>query len=189
MNTQVDPKIADILKAVEPYGFKFFGYNEAKEALVTAPNGQVLPLKNAHALVQQQISNLNAQGQGGIENIPQMPAMPNTIANVESKIETKIEQQSNSIEKETQPNQTKVSTQPIVQNPKQEEKKPAAAKKIKIDPPFGDGFKPKNVDPTDPVQLTNFTNAHINASSSDPRKWLALEFERVLERLREEGKI
>jgi len=70
----------EILKLVESFGFKFFGYDEGNNTLVIAPNGQIVMLSIAYNFVKQQIAK-SSQQPVGPESIPQIPALLNLKIN------------------------------------------------------------------------------------------------------------
>jgi hypothetical protein len=122
----------EILKMVEKFGFKFFGYDENKATLVVAPNGQIVTLSVAYEFVQSQIAK-SQSGNGGIEG---MPSMPNILeGNFESNLEKEIE-----VEKALEKKQENTAQQ---NNNQQTSAQPqVATKPVEPESPYGDGFKP-----------------------------------------------
>jgi hypothetical protein len=77
----------EVLKLVEKFGFKFFGYDESKFILVVAPNGEIVQLSVAYEFVQKQIASSQVSS-GGPEGFPNMPSMPQVPeVNLESNLE------------------------------------------------------------------------------------------------------
>lgn len=164
----------EVLKLVERFGFKFFGYDESGLTLVVAPNGQVVLLTVAYDFVQTQIARSQASSGGGMESMPNMPTMPQIV---DSSIETAVEKEA-SIEK-------------VVEKPKEvaaQQSQPApvpttvqvAAKPQEAESPYGDGFKP----PINPVfidKAIEYVKNNSKKSLSSTSRWLSVQFQKFIE--------
>ncbi len=168
MNSQqVSPQLQNLLKFLEKSGFRFFGYSEANEPLVIAPNGQVISANAAYNYVQAQMNSAGTTGGKGAEAMPQMPSMPQ-VSNIPDSQINKI-------------NEKKVETQKAVERVQQNSAQPVvpakapvvAATPARISLPFGDGFTPKSFNPTDENQVKTFTSQNSTKPLTDPKKWLS----------------
>lgn len=177
MNNQTVSQNNDIevLKLVEKFGFKFFGYDESGLTLVVAPNGQVVLLSVAYDFVKTQIANSQAGGSnGGMESMPNMPAMPQamdsnieTAVEKESSIEESVEKQKEAAIQQAQPAPTPATIQ-------------VAAKSEEAESPYGDGFKP----PINPVYINKaieYIKRNSKKSLSSTSKWLSVQFQKFIE--------
>lgn len=174
----VDPQLQQILKSLEGFGFKFFGYNESKQPLVIAPNGQVVSVDVAYKFVQTQL--IQPSKTGGAEAMPQIPNMPIQVpdANLDIKLDVEKSLEQNKAEKKqesqfTQPTQTAV---------------PHLAPKVaavdpKIEVPIGAGFYPKAFDPTDVEQAQKFVANNAQKDDKSSTKWLAIMWKKFIEEL------
>lgn len=172
-NPTTDAQLNTVLGTLEKFGFKFFGYNESKEPLVIAPNGQIVSVDVAYKFVQSQMSG-SAGGEAGIEVLPQMLQTPETPSTPEAFMEQGLE--SAREEQKNQEQETHDGLQPgdvKQQAPKIEIKKPNAS-------PFGDGFPIKAFDPADVDQVIDFIRDNSKANDTTPKKWLAKQFEKFV---------
>ncbi len=178
MNPQ-NPNIQEILKTLSQFGFNYFGNDENGAPLVYAPNGQVVPLDVAYNFVKNQIeqTKVSSSSSGSIESVPQMPqstpekSLESTLEHSLDikKPESNIESQQNQSQQQTQAVQGTVPA-PVIVKPK-----PL---------PYGDGFKPKNFDPTDIAQTLNFIEQNKKQSDTASNKWLAIQFEKFLNEMK-----
>ncbi len=175
-----DPKVLEILKAVEKFNFKFFGLSETKEPLVMAPNGQVVGLGVAYNFVKTKLIE-PAQSSSGTEAMPSMPVIPEVIpsqpdAGLEKAFE--IEKQ---IEKPKETPATNPQSDLTVRNiaPKEKVLEP------KIDLPFGDGFYPRAFDPTDVNKAQKFIAANAQKDDKSSEKWLSVLWDKFIKELSE----
>lgn len=175
-----DPKILEILKTVEKFGFKFFGLSETKEVLVTAPNGQVVGLNIAYDFVKTKIIDASKTSNGP-EGMPSMPVMPESLGNMpDTNIERsfEIEKQSEKPKEVVTPNsQSDLTVRNIA--PKQ------AVIEPKIDIPFGDGFYPRVFDPTDVNKAQKFIAANANKDDKSSERWLSILWDKFIKELAE----
>lgn len=163
----------EVLKLVERFGFKFFGYDENKLSLVVAPNGQIVQLKVAYEFVQKQIESAQSFS-GGPESMPNMQSMP-TIP--EGNFESNLEKES-TIEKVPEKKQEvqtiqapQVQPTPVVQA--------AVVKPEEPDSPYGDGFKT----PINPVfvdKAIDYIRKNSRKSLSSTSRWLSVQFEKFV---------
>lgn len=162
----------EVLKLVERFGFKFFGYDENSLTLVVAPNGQIVPLKVAYDFVQTQIANSQVTG-GGPESMPNMPTMP---VIPDANLETSIEKESTiekSVEKKQEVANVAAQPIPVVQQPT------TPAKPKEPESPYGDGFKT----PINPVYIEKaieYIKKNSRKSLSSTSKWLSVQFEKFV---------
>ncbi|MEO6728416.1 MAG: hypothetical protein ABIM99_00685 [Candidatus Dojkabacteria bacterium] len=175
-----DPKILEILKAVEKFDFKFFGLSETKEPLVLAPNGQVVTLEVAYTFVKTKLIE-PAQNGAGPEAMPNMPVAPETIP---QQSDSNIEK---NLEVEKQPEKT---TETLATNPQSDVTVRAIAPKQavmepKIDLPFGDGFYPKAFDPTDVNKAQSFIASNAQKDDKSSEKWLSVLWDKFIKELSE----
>jgi len=163
----------EVLKLVERFGFKFFGYDESALTLVVAPNGQIVPLNVAYEFVQKQISNSQSTG-GGVEGMPNMPTMPVVP---EVNFESNIEKES-IIEKVTEKKQDnpQIPANQLVTTPQVQT---AAPKPKEPESPYGDGFKT----PINPIYIDKaieYIKKNSRKSLSSTSKWLSVQFEKFV---------
>lgn len=163
----------EVLKLVERFGFKFFGYDENKLSLVVAPNGQIVQLKVAYEFVQKQIESAQSFS-GGPESMPNMP----TITNIpEGNFESNLERES-TIEKVAEKKQEVQSIQ-TPQVPQVPVAKPVVTKPEDPDSPYGDGFKT----PINPVHIDkamDYIRKNSRKSLSSTSRWLSVQFEKFV---------
>lgn len=157
----------DLLKLLEKFGFKFFGYDESNNALVVAPNGQIVNINVAYNFVKNQINKVSSGN--GPEAMPSMPQIPTDF---ESGLETAPESEKN-IEKESKREQQ--SNQPNNQQSSQPIKSTQTQATSKTESPYGDGFK-LSINPADVDKVLNFIQQNSKKSNADAAKWLAIQF-------------
>lgn len=183
LNNISNKQLNELLKALEKFGFRFYGYNEAREPLVLAPNGQITSAIVAYNFVKSQISKRQAQQSAdrNIEalNITDMPDIAesmseNTIENFQEKAPNKIESnlekgiEFKSKEKESSNNATTAG-----KNPKEEKKVPT---------PYSFGFAPSAFNPESFDDIVSFINKNVKIKDdSNSTKWLATQFQKWLE--------
>jgi len=162
----------EVLKLVERFGFKFFGYDENKLSLVVAPNGQIVQLKVAYDFVQKQIENSQSFSGGpeGMPNIPTMPQIP------EVNFESNLEKES-TLEKATEKKQeTQTNQQPTASTNVQ---KTAPVKQAEPESPYGDGFKT----PINPIYIDraiDYIRRNSKKSLNSTSRWLSIQFEKFV---------
>jgi hypothetical protein len=168
--------LEEILKTLEKFGFKFFGYSEDREPLVIAPNGQVVSVAIAYNFVKNQIQKSSSAGtESGIESMPDLANMPNFETAAESAQERGIESQTEQdLSKKLQPDGYKSITQ---NSPKMIATKPQS---ISL---FGDGFPIKSFDPGEVHQVLGFIQKHSKSKDTTTKKWLAKQFEKFIAEL------
>ena len=183
-NSQTNPQINAVLQQLERFGFKYFGVGENNEPLVIAPNGQVIPLKVAYEFVQFQIKKSSEEKTGG--NAESMPSMSQSIDTYTPDISLE-----KSPEKETAIDQsTKNETSVAKSTPSHTQGISTSVKtdiKIKMPPPFDDGFKITKFDPTDLEQVEDYVNSNKSASNTSSTKWLAAQFEKFLKEYKQKN--
>lgn len=168
-----NPQYSEILKTLEKFGFKFFGYAENKEPLVVAPNGQVTSLTVAYNFVKSKL--IEPSKTGGVEAMPQMPVMP------ESSAETSVEK---AAESEKSAEKASQNAQPSDLTVKRVAPKVASVAP-KVELPFGDGFYPKVFDPTDVSKAQSFVSQNSQKDDKTAEKWLAVLWDKFLKELSE----
>src|SRR5260221_8615404 len=161
----MDPKTAqntneELLKLVEKFGFKFFGYDENGLVLVIAPNGQVVLLSVAYNFVKTQISQSQS---GSPESMPQMPNLPELS---DQKLDQGLEAESNIEVKKAETSNSSPNTIQIT--PKIQ---PVAAKPKEVESPY-DGFK-TSINPRDVNKALSFIKANSQKTASSTAKWLS----------------
>lgn len=162
----------EVLKLVERFGFKFFGYDENKLTLVVAPNGQIVQLKVAYEFVQKQIESSQSFSSGP-EGMPNMPSMPNIP---DQSFESNLEKES-SIEKPAEKNQEVQNTVKPVQPTPVVQTTPVKAKEPES--PYGDGFTP----PFNPIfvdKAIDYIRRNSKKSLSSTSRWLSVQFEKFV---------
>jgi len=175
-----DPKVLEILKAVEKFDFKFFGLSENKEPLVIAPNGQVVSLPIAYNFVKTKLIE-PAQSGTGAESMPAMPVVPEVMSNQpDSNIEKSFEVEKQ-VEKpkETPAENTQSDLTVRAIAPKETVLEP------KIDLPFGDGFYPRAFDPTDVNKAQKFIASNAQKDDKSSEKWLSVLWDKFIKELSE----
>lgn len=172
-----NPQVSVVLSQIEQFGFKYFGNDENNAPLVTAPNGQVIPLKVAYDFVQLQIKKASDTSSGG--NLEQMPVMPPSVdsSSLEVNIEKSAEKES-SIEKASE-KQSNINTAQNAQASTPQVATPVVD--IKMPMPFDEGFKVTKFDPTDLNQVEDYIQSNKNGSTSNTSTWLANQFEKFLQ--------
>lgn len=159
----------EVLKLVERFGFKFFGYDESSQSLVVAPNGQIVLLGVAYEFVKKQIEV--SQG-GGFESMPQMPQLPAVPdSNLEKSLESenKIGEKSKEAQGTQSKQQTTVSVNPAV----------VAAPVRELESPYGDGFQPP-INPAYIERAIEYIKRNSSKSLSSTSKWLSIQFEKFI---------
>lgn len=179
----ISPQYAEVIKSLEKFGFKFFGYSENKEPLLIAPNGQVVPLNVAYDFVKTKLVDASKSGgspEGGIEAMPVMPIAPEVFSEqVDQKIESAPEKAPEK-EKATEP---QTQTQSDLQVKRLAPKIAVTAPEIDI--PFGDGFFPRAFKPTDVTQAQKFVASNAQRDDKTTEKWLAVLWDKFLKELSE----
>jgi len=177
-------ELKKIINFVSKFGFKFYGFSEDKQVLLTAPNGQITTLTIALQFIKvkkSEISSSTSKGSGPevVSNLPLiMPESLVTEKIIEHAADAKIEKSldvANKIEKDSENQNAKVS---IVTEDKKTAKKPDITSKMAM--PISVGFLPSNFDPLDPKSVTSFIKTHSNSKSTDSKKWLATLWNKFL---------
>lgn len=171
----LDPKLQQVLKQIEPFGFKFFGFDENKRPLVLGPNNQVTEINIAIGFVNDQIKR-QAQSSSSPENF-EVPQTPDSNSTIERSTEVQLE---NSLEsqKESQDNDNNQNQVQVNQNNLTVQKKAPEIKMSQLtEKPYGDGFDPKTFSPTDIESALKFVEKNSKASKTSSNKWLATRFQ------------
>ncbi len=173
---QNDPKLKKILEQLIKFGFEFYSLDEDKTPLVKGPNNQIVPINYAIEFVNKQIEMYRSQQpRGSLEDMPSMPAPESSAA--ERSIETSIEIQNDSLEKNQERQQQTIQVPQNVQVPQKAPQIQLSKPKIK---PYGDGFEPKSFDSTDINQTIKFIHKNAQKPNSSSQKWLAEQFKKFL---------
>ncbi len=174
-----------MLNSIIQFGFKFYGYDENASMLVTAPNGQVVPLPMAFEFVRRRVNEMQVTATNGVEGVPQMPTMPDGEKSPEQNIETNIEK----VEEIKQPQQVQPANPAVNQTSNQQTlaTPPKMLVKQSIPVPFGDGFVPK-FDHSDVEKVMDFINKNTSKGNSSSNKWMAEQWKKFIAEIKE-GKI
>jgi hypothetical protein len=184
MNPVVSPQYAEVIKSLEKFGFKFFGYAENKEPLLAAPNGQIVPLNVAYNFVKTKLVEPSGGG-AGPESMPVAPIMPETFSETPNEaIDTKIEVQKG-MEAEKKVERAPLATEKQTDLQVQKIAPKIAVVAPKIDIPFGDGFYPRAFDPVDVSKAQQFVTKHAQKDDKTTEKWLAVMWDKFLRELGE----
>lgn len=167
----------EVIKVLQKFGFKFFGYNEAKQALVMAPNGQITEASTAYSFLQSQLQVAQSSG-GAAESMPQMPNV-----SIESSAEISPEKTDQGFENSQERKESEISS--VLDSGSV--KTPKITLPEKKDSLYSDGysnFDSVNLDLTDPknvVALEEFVKSNAKKDNSDPIKWLSYMFQKAIQ--------
>lgn len=187
-NSQSDYQL--LLKSLERFGFKFFGYSENNIPLVIAPNGQIVDINLAKSFLENELKKARSQGSGNIEG--QLENIPQTLeSKVESK-ESEIENLEKSLEIRREEKVLNLQSQQANDDAK---KSPVISLPSQSESLFADGYNNFNEidldlrNPQNVIILEDFIQNNAKKSNSDPKKWLSHMFQKAIQELRESGKI
>lgn len=179
-----------LLKSLERFGFKFFGYSETNIPLVIAPNGQIVEISVAKVFLENELKKARNQTSGSIEgkieNIPQV-----VEDNLERK-DSEIENFERSLEIKREENVRNLDSDNLLES---EKKSPVISLPSEADNLFSDGYnKFENIDldlrnPQNIIILEDFIQSNARKSNSDPKKWLSHMFQKAIQELRDSGQI
>lgn len=172
-----DSHLEKILGQLQPFGFRFQGYDENKRPLVVAPNGQVVDINVAISFANEQITAQQENTPGSPEMPPEMP---------DGSIDT-TQEQAPEVETQETP-RIKESSEQISAMQKRpdplqvDDKSPAMQlKPPKKIAPYGEGFAVNAFDPTNISQVRAFVQKNEKKKANSSAKWLAVLFKKFLE--------
>lgn len=183
MSTNISNKqLQDLLKALERFGFKFYGYNESREPLVLAPNGQITSVLVAYNFVKDQIARRKMQNvstMGSPEGINFFDIASEKIeTNLETSVEKSIENTQETKEKKDESN-VSASVNSGSKQTGSGKKDEGGAGEIPI--PYSFGFSPKNFNPTSVQETLDFIKTAKVEDITSSSKWLSVQFQKWLE--------
>ncbi len=185
MSTNISNKqLQDLLKALERFGFKFYGYNESREPLVLAPNGQITSVLVAYNFVKDQIAkqkmqNATGSGLGSLESINFSDITPEKIeTNLENNVEKSIEKSQETTYKKDGSN---MGSSVYPSSKQSNDEKKGSSKVGEIPVPFSFGFSPKNFNPTSVQETLDFIKTAKVEDITSSSKWLSVQFQKWLE--------
>lgn len=166
----LDPKLQQILKQIENFGFKFYGFDENSMPLVSGPNSQVVPINVAISFVNQQIQNKNNSSVNVETGVVESSDSNSRIESAnERQLETKLE-----IPKDPTQNQN-TQTPTAVQTKSPQIKLSEPKKK-----PYGEGFDPKSFDPADITSTLQFIEKNQKTNPKSSNRWIAEQFKKFI---------
>jgi hypothetical protein len=181
-----------ILKYIKVYGFEFFGFDENKNPLVTAPNKQIVPLQLALEFLKAKRNEINSSSTGSLEKISESfvsldSSNPSAKSEVDiESIDTRlVEKQVDTIREMNDKDIERVSN--VVKEesykPAKVSSAPASTKKvpeIRLDMPIGVGFLPSVFDPLSPSSTKSFITKSSKSDIRKTKRWLATLWNKFL---------